>query len=126
MRQATQATKKRQYTALVKNSLLMLAAIGAISTATPALSYEAGDMFVRAGAVRVSPDESSDGIAIPGLDVAAIAGTSAQVDNDTQLGLTFTYMYSNKLGVEVLAASPFEHNLTANLDGHTDGLSVAA
>lgn len=126
MRQATQATKKIPYTALAKNSLLALTAIGALTTATQALSYEAGDMFVRAGAVRVAPNESSDGIAIPGLDIAAIAGTGAEVDNDTQLGLTFTYMYSNKLGVEVLAATPFEHNLTANLDGYDDGLSVAA
>ena len=126
MRQSTQATKKLTFNALAKNSLFALTAMGTLTAAAPALSYEAGDMFVRAGAVRVAPDESSDGIAIPGLDVAAIAGTDAQVDNDTQLGLTFTYMYSDKLGVEVLAATPFEHDLTANLDGHTEGLSVAA
>lgn len=106
--------------------VLSVLALATAATSLPALSYEAGDMFVRAGAVRVAPDESSDGIAIPALDVAAIAGTDAQVNNDTQLGLTFTYMASNWLGIEVLAATPFEHNITANLDGHTSGLSVPA
>lgn len=78
-------------------------------------AWEAGDMFVRAGSATVSPDESSDGIAIPALGVPAMAGTEAQVDSDTQLGLTFNYMYSNKLGIEVLAATPFTHDIDANL-----------
>lgn len=100
--------------------------LAAAATSLPVLGYEAGDLLVRAGAVRVAPDESSDGIAIPALDVAAIAGTDAQVDNDTQLGLTVTYMVDNRWGIELLAATPFEHDITANLDGHTSGLSVPA
>lgn len=116
----------RRTTRAGRYSCMALSALAAVAVASPAMSYQAGDLFVRAGAVQVAPDESSGGIAIPALDVAAIAGTDARVDNDTQLGLTLTYMYSHNFGVELLAATPFEHDITANLDGHTAGLQVPA
>lgn len=86
-------------------------------------AYEAGDIVVRAGVVTVAPDESSDGLVIPALsgvgayDGSALGGTSVEVDDDTQLGLTATYMLSPSLGVELLAATPFTHDITANLGG---------
>ena len=89
-------------------------AIAALS-ATSAMAYEAGDFIVRAGVANVSPDESSDGIAVPVLGVDAIPGTGVEVDSDTQLGLTVTYMLSSSLGVELLAATPFTHDITADL-----------
>ena len=106
--------------------LSVAAAVSAAVMSTQVSAYEAGDIIVRAGLVTVAPDESSDGVAIPGLGVPAIAGTAAEVDNDTQLGLTLTYMLNNKFGVELLAATPFSHDITANLDGYASGLSVAA
>ncbi|MFT7184805.1 MAG: outer membrane protein [Pseudohongiellaceae bacterium] len=33
------------------------------------------------------------------------------VDNDTQFGLTLTYMITNRVGLELLAAIPFEHDV---------------
>ncbi len=90
------------------------------------LAYEAGDIFVRAGIATVAPNESSDGIAIPALGVEPIAGTEAELDNNSQLGLTINYMLSSKLGLELLAATPFKHKVTANLDGFSAGLSVPA
>jgi len=100
-------------------------AVGVLSAGS-VFAYEAGDIIVRAGAVTVAPDESSDGIAVPALDIAPLAGTEAEVDDNTQLGITLTYMLSNKLGVELLAATPFSHDITANLDGFSSGLSVDA
>ncbi len=75
-------------------------------------AYEAGDFIVRAGAATVAPDDDSDALE---LDGASLAGTEAEVDNDTQLGLTFTYMLTNHIGVGLLAATPFEHDLKADL-----------
>ena len=34
------------------------------------------------------------------------------VNNNTQLGLTFGYMVTDNIGVELLAATPFEHKVT--------------
>ncbi|MCK9503155.1 MAG: outer membrane beta-barrel protein [Porticoccaceae bacterium] len=98
-------------------SLVMGTAVAvAAMSSTAALAYQAGDIIVRAGAVTVAPDESSDGIAIPALNVPALAGTEAEVDSNTQLGLTATYMLSSSLGIELLAATPFSHDIAANLN----------
>lgn len=89
---------------LHKTLLLSLA----VAAASPALAYEAGDVIVRAGAVMVQP-ETTNNTMLPGLDV----------DENTQLGLTLTYMLSPKVGVELLGATPFEHDIT--LSGTTIG-----
>lgn len=87
-------------------------------------AWEAGDLFIRAGAALVAPDDSSDAIAIPALNVPPISGTEAEVGDDTQLGLTLTYMITDRIGIELLAATPFEHDITANLDGFESGLKI--
>ncbi len=33
------------------------------------------------------------------------------VSNNTQLGLTFTYMATDNIGIELLAATPFRHKI---------------
>jgi outer membrane protein len=91
--------------------------------AQSAVGYEAGDILVRAGVATVAPDDSSDGIAIPALAIGKMPGTRAEVDSDTQLGLTATYMLNSAWGVELLAATPFKHDITANLGG---GVKVKA
>ena len=94
--------------------------------ASQALAHEAGDFFIRAGVATVTPHESSDGIAIPALGISAINGTGAEVGNDTQLGLTLNYMFTPELGIELLASTPFKHDITANLNGYSAGLKVRA
>lgn len=83
--------------ALQKTLLIAMAA----AASAPALAYEAGDVIVRAGAVQVTP-ETTDNTMLTTLDV----------DDDTQLGLTITYMLSPKVGIELLGATPFKHDLT--------------
>lgn len=77
----------------------LLASAVAVS-AMPALAYEAGDIIVKAGVVNVNPKSDS------GID-------GVTVDSDTQLGLTLTYMAAPQIGVEVLAATPFTHDVKA-------------
>ena len=93
---------------LVAGSLL---ATGLVCGAGSALAYEAGDIILRAGVASVQPDESSSALKLNG---AALAGTSVGVDGDEQLGLTGTYMLTSNIGVGLLAATPFEHDITAN------------
>lgn len=74
----------------------------ACAATAPAFAYEAGDVIVRAGIAHAMPDVSTDA-ALSGLDV----------EDNTQLGLTASYMVTPKFGVELLAATPFEHDITA-------------
>lgn len=90
-------------------------ALSALVLPIEANALEAGDIILRMGAVTIAPDDSSDGVAIPGLGLPELPGTSAEVDTDTQFGLTATYMLSSTVGLELLAATPYSHALTANL-----------
>lgn len=84
------------------------ASLLALAVAAPmAHAFEAGDIIVRAGAVTVDPHEDSDNIKLDGAN----SGLKASVDSDTQLGLNFAYMLTNNIGIELLAATPFEHTI---------------
>ncbi|QQD25463.1 outer membrane beta-barrel protein [Venatoribacter cucullus] len=80
-----------------------LLAAAVVAASVPAMAYEAGDMMVKAGVINVNPKSDN-------IDLGALG--KAQIDDNTQLGLTFTYMVSPQIGVEVLAATPFEHDVT--------------
>lgn len=79
--------------------------------ANTGMAYETGDLIVRAGVASVQPDEDSSNLELNGAD---LAGTSAGVDNSEQLGLTVTYMLTPNVGLGVLAATPFDHDIKAN------------
>lgn len=79
-------------------------------------AHEAGDFIIRVGAAQVDPNDDSDALSLNG---AVLAGTEAEVDDDTQLGLTFTYMLTNHIGVGLLAATPFDHDIKADLGAST-------
>ncbi len=70
--------------------------------ATAASAYEAGDMVLRAGLAGVLPDSS--------FDQNDLGGTGVDVDDGYSLGITFTWMATDNLGVGVLGAWPFEHD----------------
>ncbi|MBD2786078.1 outer membrane protein OmpW [Xenorhabdus sp. DI] len=84
-----------------KISALVLAA----ATLAPSLTFahEAGDFLFRAGTATVRPHAGSDNVL--GLG-------SFDVNNNTQLGLTFGYMITDNIGVELLAATPFQHKVS--------------
>ncbi len=76
----------------------------AMLTSAPAMAYEAGDILMRVGTASVNPENTSN-------DVDQIAGAQASANDNTQLGISGTYMITNKIGVEVLGATPFTHKL---------------
>lgn len=95
----------------------LLASAVAVS-AMPALAYEAGDILIKAGVVSVMPkDNNADASAV-------VPDTDLDVSSDTQLGLTAVYMVTPKVGIEVLAATPFEHEVEAD-GGALDGATIA-
>lgn len=80
----------------------------ALLAASIAQAHQAGDFIVRAGAITVDPREDSGAVKVNG---AALAGTGATLDSNTQLGLNFAYMLTDKVGIELLAATPFSHDV---------------
>ena len=81
---------------------------------SPVHAYQSGDVIIRAGAIAVQPDVDSKGL-------AGDKERTLDVDNDTQLGLSLTYMFNNKFGIELLGASPFTHTFKGEkkLAGYT-------
>ena len=85
--------------------LLAVTAFGAGQAAA-----KEGDWIVRAGVANVDPDASSD-VANIGVDL------DVDVDDDTQLGITAVYMVTDHIGLELLAATPFEHDISSGTLG---------
>lgn len=99
----------------MRNSILA-ASLLALAVASPAaLAHKEGDIIVRAGAITVDPHEDSGEINVGGVPQG---GTKATLDSDTQLGLNFAYMLTDHVGIELLAATPFSHDVgTKGLGG---------
>lgn len=89
----------------------LLVAPALLAACVSAQAYETGDVIVRAGAVAVDPQESSGNVELGGVPTSLEVG----VDSNVQLGLTGTFMLNEKLGLGLLAATPFKH--TINLNG---------
>ena len=88
-----------------------------VATSFSAMAHDAGDLIIRAGAVNVNPDEESSVLNVADLG-GDVPGTGVSVGSNTQLMLTATYMVSSHFGVELLAATPFQHKVRAEgLDG---------
>ncbi|QIZ47274.1 outer membrane protein OmpW [Dickeya zeae] len=83
-----------------KVALLMVAA-----AMVPALAeaHQAGDIIVRAGTATVRPNAGSDDV---------LGSGSFSVNSNTQLGLTAGYMFTDNIGMELLAATPFKHKVS--------------
>lgn len=89
--------------------LILLAVISTISAQT--LAHEAGDLLIRLGVANVAPDASSSALI---LDGNAVGSSEADVDNNIQLGSTIAYMLTDNWAVEVLASTPFTHDISAD------------
>ena len=95
------------------NRLLPLALLSGLVAPLPAVAYEAGDIIFRAGATTVAPNDDSDAIVIP-TEPATTLPSGVSVDDGLALGLIGAYMVTDHWGVELLAATPFEHDLDAD------------
>ncbi len=91
-------------------SVLMLSTV---LLAGPVMAHQSGDFIVRGG-IKVAPDVSSDAFD-PALPV--VGGLEVDVDDDTQVGLTFAYMVTDSIGVELVGATPFTHDIILDTGG---------
>ncbi|NAW69125.1 outer membrane protein OmpW [Vibrio sp. V27_P1S3P104] len=95
----------------MKKTVCGLAVLAAL-VSTHVLAHQQGDILVRAGLAAVVPNDSSD----------KILGSSDElkVNTNTQLGLTLGYMLTDNFSVELLAATPFSHDISTDLLGLGD------
>ena len=84
----------------MKKAVVAALILGSLSGG--AYAHAAGEFFFRAGSATVRPTEGSD-------NVLGMGGFN--VNNNTQLGMTLTWMATDNVGVELLAATPFRHKV---------------
>ncbi len=100
---------------------LIVLAVGALS-AVPAFA----NISVNVGAITVAPNDSSSTLNV----VESVAGlpagsTQVSVNNNTQLGLTIDYKINNNWTAELIAATPFTHDVKVK-GSAIDGLDVGS
>lgn len=107
----------------MRKPLLTASLLTTALTAPLVPAHQAGDIILRAGAITVDPREGSGDLYVGALGTS-VARTKATLDSDTQLGLNFAYMATAKIGIELLAASPFTHDVgVAGMPGGFAGLN---
>jgi len=84
-----------------KSVAAVIAALGLTVVATPAISYEAGDIIVRGRIINVDPQENSHNIYLNGTKQS---GTKVGINSDTMPEVDFTYMIDRNWGVELILA----------------------
>ncbi len=90
------------------NKKILGTAIAVLVSAQVA-AYETGDWIVRAGYAAVDPRDSSEDLKVNG---GKVDGTGVGVDGAAALGITASYIFAPHWGVEVLASTPFQHDIT--------------
>ncbi|GLX78524.1 outer membrane protein OmpW [Thalassotalea insulae] len=93
----------------MKKNLLTLAVLSSLSLTAIADNYKAGDILVRGGITMVNPDSDKAGVYVEAL--GGDTPLAVSVDDNSQLGLNFVYFYDNNWALEVLAATPFSHDI---------------
>ncbi|MFY2831474.1 outer membrane protein OmpW [Vibrio parahaemolyticus] len=95
----------------MKKTICSLAVVAALVSPS-VFAHKQGDFVLRVGAASVVPNDRSD----------KILGSQEElkVDSNTQLGLTFGYMFTDNISLELLAATPFSHDISTDLLGLGD------
>lgn len=95
--------------AVLSTLLVSSIAAAALVTSSQAFAYGAGDFFTRVGIAKVDPKS----------DNGEVLGADVNVDAESNFAFTLGYRFHDKMGVELLAALPFKHDL--QMEGVTDG-----
>ena len=95
--------------AALSTLLVSSIAAAALMTSSQVFAYGAGDFFTRVGVAKVDPTNNN----------GEILGADVNVDAETNFAFTLGYRFHDKMGVELLAALPFKHDL--QVEGVTDG-----
>lgn len=87
-----------------KLALVIATSTALLAASSAAMAHQAGDIFVRGGPILVVPNTDTHNYNGGTFDF--------DVNSNAQLGLTGTYMITDNIGVELLAATPFSHEIS--------------
>jgi len=108
----------------MKKNILTFTLLSLFTVTSYSANYQAGDFVVRGGLTHVNPDSEHSSVLLGNTD-----STMTLTANDsTQLGINFLYFYTNNIAIELLAATPFEHDVTIhdkNAVLNVDGIKLA-
>jgi outer membrane protein len=94
----------------MKKALSLALLTAAATTASLGVqAHEAGDWIVRVGAINVNPNDDSDKIVVPTDPPTVLKGV--EVDDAWAVSLIGAYMVTDSVAIELLAATPFEHDI---------------
>ncbi|MDQ2187720.1 OmpW family outer membrane protein [Alcaligenaceae bacterium A4P071] len=85
-------------------SVILAATLSA--PAAPASAHEQGDLLLKIGASQVRPKSNNGSVLNGAVDL--------DIDNSVRPSLTLTYMATRHVGIELLGAWPFKHNVNAS------------
>ena len=85
-----------------------LASILAVPALADASFYSQGSWHFGAGVANVNP-KSNNG---------TLAGAAATIGSDTAISLTAEYFIRDNIGIELLAATPFDHDIASGRHKH--------
>lgn len=98
-----------------KTSALLLSAMAAavsLAAAAPAMAQSKGDWTLGVGVHAVDPTSDAGDLNGAALGLGKL---STKVDSDVKPTVTFEYFVADNIGIEVLAALPFKHDVS--IDG---------
>ncbi len=95
---------------------LFATAFAAALSSAPAQAIEAGDLIVRLGPAGVYPNTD--------YSKGDLGGAGVDVQSAWSLGISLTYMFNDNIGLGILGAWPFKHNIDG--DGTLPGSRVAS
>lgn len=84
-----------------------------------------GDLIIRAGVVHVNPSVDSGTPTHSALGNLEGTANGIDVDDNTQFGISGTYMIMDKVGIELLAATPFTHDIEVS-GGALNGAKIGS
>lgn len=91
----------------MKKTTLATVIFATLVTAPLVQAYEKGDWLVRGGLTTVAPDDETSNIFVGDSDL----GVDLSIDSNTQLGLNVAYFITDNINIELLAATPFTHDV---------------
>lgn len=109
----------------MKTTLTLVAlALGTLTSASVLADMSMNNFSVNVGAINVAPNDSSTSLNV----VESVAGlpagsTAVGVNSNTQLGLTIDYKIDRNWTVELIAATPFSHDIEVK-GSAIDGLDI--
>ena len=99
----------------MKKSILATAVLSSLIS-LPTLANQAGDILFRAGSTFVQP--ANNDATVYAADMTVHVGgpaTTVSVEDNTQLGLNLAYFVTDNWAVELLAATPFNHEISIDV-----------